>query len=104
MATKPWKPKTFLPKGPVVAAQCASCPFRPGQTIVTQDGMAEIKQTAELGMDFFCHKTVYTGAPVNSPKRPESEFKACLGAAKHRDRANLRKRKAHLKRMQEQGN
>jgi len=101
--TKTWKPKTFLPKGPVVERQCSSCPFRPGQTVASKHGLDEIRQTAELGMPFYCHKTVYTGAPACSPKRPESEFKSCLGAMKWRDRASLRKRKQYLKQVQGRG-
>ncbi len=90
----PYKPETFLPKGAVCEKQCDSCPFLPSQEKVNAAGVEYAKQSAQMGTQFFCHGTVYTGR-IGGRKKPRSEWKECLGAVKHRDAHTLMLRKQH---------
>lgn len=89
--------KLFMPKYPCVDKMCATCPFQPSGKGYARDheDFPAILQTIELGMPFFCHKTVIedhrtevaydfkAGEPVPDPP-VQPHFRHCLGAVKYK--------------------
>jgi len=88
-----------LPRRPIVAKMCASCPFNAdrGQPKITvsDDDMAAFRQQARVG-EFYCHETVLEDPRTKRDENGDAvgvqpHFKVCRGAWEYK-LAGIRRR------------
>jgi predicted deacylase len=92
----------WTPRSPVVASQCATCPFGPNGHKLKDaaDALVCAKNAADMGLDFHCHSTVYENvlSETKAPTvRPQAEWRVCAGAVKYKREQEVEKRKAWLR-------
>lgn len=91
----------WRPKGQPVKEQCVSCPFGPNAHLLNdhEEATAAAIQSARMGLDFYCHKTVYKGA-LKVPKpvmKPKSQWRVCAGMVAYKQNMEIEMRKKVLR-------
>ena len=90
----------WTPKTPPVPKQCKTCPFGPNAHKLedSNEAIASAKHSADMGLDFHCHQTVYAAAFTNKPlMRPRSQWKTCAGAVAYKQNREVDMRKQMLR-------
>jgi hypothetical protein len=92
----------WTPKTPPVREQCKTCPFGPNAHLLNDHvaALESAKASADMGLDFHCHKTVYKGVlqpTVRPSKQPKHNWHTCAGAVAYKQNKEVEARKRMLR-------